>query len=69
MPPERPVKQARPVVALAGIGSEMIGFTLGGVVLDWLVGSLPIFTVILTVGGLVLAMWHLMRWAKRRIEP
>lgn len=69
MPLENPGKQARPVVALAGIGSEMIGFTLGGVVLDWLIGSLPIFTVILTVGGLILAMGHLMRWAKRRIEP
>ena len=69
MPPENPGKQARPVVALAGIGSEMIGFTLGGVVLDWLIGSLPVFTVILTVGGLILAMGHLMRWAKRRIEP
>ena len=69
MPPESPSKQARPVVALAGIGSEMVGFTVGGVVLDRLIGSLPVFTVTLTVGGLVLAMWQLMRWAKRRVEP
>ena len=69
MPPESPKKQARPVVVLAGIGSEMVGFTLAGVALDWLIGSLPVFTAILTIGGLILAMGHLMRWANRRIAP
>ncbi len=69
MPPETPGKQTRPVVALAGIGSEMVGFTLAGVLLDWLIDSLPVFTIALTITGLVVAMWHLMRWAKRRIEP
>lgn len=64
-----PGKQSRPAVALTGIGSEMVGFTLGGVFLDWLIDSLPVFTVLLTITGLALAMWHLMRWAKRRIEP
>ncbi len=62
-------KQSRPAVALAGIGSEMVGFTLGGVLLDSLIDSLPVFTVLLTITGLVLAMWHLRRWAQRRIEP
>ncbi len=66
MPPEPPRKQTRPVVAMAGIGSEMVGFTLAGVFIDWLAGTLPVFTVLLTVTGLAVAMWHLMIWAKRR---
>ncbi len=69
MLPEPARKQTRPVVAMAGIGTEMVGFTLAGVLIDWLAGSLPVFTVLLTVGGLALAMYHLMTWAKRRSAP
>lgn len=69
MLPEPARKQTRPVVAMAGIGTEMVGFTLAGVLIDWLAGSLPVFTVLLTVGGLALAMYHLMIWAKRRSAP
>ena len=69
MPPESPRKQTRPVVALSGIGGEMVGFTLLGVFIDWLAGVLPVFTVLLTVTGLAVAMWHLMTWAKRRSAP
>ena len=69
MPPDRPGKQTRPVIALAGIGTEMVGFTLAGVLIDWLVGSLPVFTAALTVTGLVVAMWHLMKWSKARGAP
>ena len=69
MLPESGRKQTRPVVAMAGIGTEMVGFTLAGVLIDWLAGSLPVFTVLLTVGGLALAMYHLMIWAKRRSAP
>ena len=69
MPPETPRKPSRPVVMLAGIGTEMVGFTLLGVLADWLAGSLPVFTVLLTIFGLALAMWHLMTWAKKRGSP
>ena len=55
MLPEPARKQTRPVVAMAGIGTEMVGFTLAGVLIDWLAGSLPVFTVLLTVGGAVAA--------------
>ena len=66
MQPESTKKPSKPVAMLAGIGSEMVGFTLLGVFADWLFGALPVFTVLLTVAGLALAMWHLMTWAKRR---
>ena len=68
MPPELTRKPSKPVVMLAGIGSEMVGFTLLGVFVDWLFGALPVFTVLLTVVGLALAMWHLMTWAKKRSQ-
>ena len=69
MPPESKGKPTPPALALAGIGSEMVGSTLAGVLLDWLIGSLPIFTVLLTVTGLAVAMWHLSKWAKARSRP
>ena len=69
MPPETGESKSRPVVALAGFGSEMVGFTLLGVFADWLAGSLPIFTVILTLAGMTLAFWHLSKWAKSRGRP
>ncbi len=69
MLPETTGKTTRPVVVLAGVGTEMVGFTLAGVFLDWLVGSLPVFTSLLTVGGLAVAMWHLAKWAKSRSRP
>jgi F0F1-type ATP synthase assembly protein I len=56
MPPDR-----RPVtpVGFALIGSEMVGFTLLGVAIDWLAGTSPWATVTLTVLGLLAAMVHL----------
>ena len=69
MPDEGLRKKGNAAVAMAGIGSEMVGFTLGGIFLDWLIGSLPVFTVLLTLGGMTLAMWHLSKWAKARSRP
>lgn len=66
MPDVVPGKKGNAAVAMAGIGSEMVGFTLTGILLDYLIDSLPVFTVILTLGGLALAMGHLSKWAKAR---
>lgn|GEM_PF-3559039 len=66
MPDKPPGKKGNTAVAMAGIGSEMVGSTLLGVLLDYLIDSMPIFTVLLTVTGLALAMWHLAKWAKAR---
>ena len=66
MPDAAPGKKGNAAVAMAGIGSEMVGFTLGGILIDYLIGSLPMFTVIFTLAGMTLAMWHLSKWAKAR---
>jgi F0F1-type ATP synthase assembly protein I len=62
MPPDR-----RPVtpVGFAVVGSEMVGFTLAGVAIDWLAGTIPWATVILTVLGLLAALMHLARMVKK----
>ena len=69
MPDELPGKKGNTAVAMAGIGSEMVGSTLVGVLIDYLINSLPIFTVLLTVTGLAVAMCHLSKWAKARSRP
>ncbi len=48
-------------VAFAVVGSEMVGFTVTGLLIDWLTGWMPWTTVVLTVLGLVAAMIHLAR--------
>ncbi|MCS7022218.1 MAG: AtpZ/AtpI family protein [Gemmataceae bacterium] len=42
-------------------GSEMVSFTLAGLVADYLLGTLPLLTVILTVLGVPAAFWLLYR--------
>ena len=56
----------RRVVSPAGfdvVGSEMVAFTLLGLGIDYLAGSMPWATVIFTILGLVAAMAHLIRMA------
>ena len=69
MPDKMPGKKGNTAIAMAGIGSEMIGSTLLGVLFDSLIGTLPLFTALLTVAGLAVAMWHLSKWAKARSRP
>lgn len=64
--PESNATRFHPVLALSGIGMEMVGFTLLGVLIDWLANSLPIFTAVLTILGMVVAFWHLVSWSNRR---
>jgi len=45
------------------IGSELVAFTLFGVVIDWLTGWLPWVTVTLTLLGLVTVMIQIGRAA------
>jgi len=46
------------------IGSEMLSFTLLGLVIDYFAGTMPWATVVLTPLGLVVAMYHLVRMTK-----
>jgi F0F1-type ATP synthase assembly protein I len=45
-------------------GSEMASFTLLGLLIDYLAGTMPGFTIGLTLLGLGLAFWHLVRMSK-----
>lgn len=53
-------------VGFAVIGSEMAGFTVAGVMIDWLAGTMPWATVGLTFFGFVAAFVHLTRIASRK---
>jgi hypothetical protein len=49
-------------MGLLVIGSEIAGFAVAGIALDWFMGTLKLFpwaTVILSPLGLVVAFWHL----------
>ena len=45
-------------------GSEMASFTLLGLLIDYLAGTMPGFTIALTLLGLAAAFWHLFRMSK-----
>lgn len=65
MPPARPVSP----FAFAVLGMEMAGFTVAGVLIDWLTGLAPWFTVTLTLLGLVAAFLHLFRMVQKGPPP
>ena len=65
MPPARPVSP----FAFAVLGMEMVGFTVVGVVIDWLTGLMPWFTVTLTRLGVVVAVLHLARAVLKPSPP
>ena len=45
-------------------GSEMVSFTLVGLVLDYLLNTLPGFTIGLTLCGVAVAFWHLVKMSQ-----
>jgi F0F1-type ATP synthase assembly protein I len=45
-------------------GSEMVSFTVVGLALDYFLGTLPGFTIGLTLAGVVVAFRHLMLMAR-----
>ena len=64
MPADPPSNGPRMPVALMVAGSEMVSFTLLGLLLDYLLGTMPWFTVVLTLLGLVAAFFMLIRMSK-----
>lgn len=49
---------------LLALGSEILGFGLLGILIDWALGTIhtvPWATLILAPLGLVVALWHLIR--------
>ena len=69
MPPARPDRRAVSPFAFAVLGMEMAGFTVAGVVIDLLAGSLPWATVVLTLLGMVAAFLHMTRLVKPGPPP
>jgi F0F1-type ATP synthase assembly protein I len=49
----------RPFVGLMVVGTEMASFTLMGLLADYFLGTMPGFTIGLTLLGLAVAFFHL----------
>jgi F0F1-type ATP synthase assembly protein I len=45
-------------------GSEMVSFTVVGLLIDYAIGTMPGFTIGLTLLGVATAFWHLMKLSK-----
>ena len=56
-------------VGLMVVGSEMAGFTVVGIGLDYAFGTLPWFTIGLTLFGFVVVFYHLTQLAKALSNP
>jgi len=51
-------------VGLMVLGSEMAGFTVVGVIIDLALGTMPGFTIGLTVAGFAFVFFHLVRLSR-----
>lgn len=67
MPEERRGRSAPCGLLVAG--SEMVSFTLAGLVVDYLFGTLPVFTVGLTLLGVPAAFFLLVRLSRATPGP
>jgi F0F1-type ATP synthase assembly protein I len=66
---QQPPKGPRLSVGLMAVGSEMAGFTVIGVLIDYALGTLPGFTIGLTLFGCAVVFYHLTRLAKTLSNP
>lgn len=64
-PPPRP----KMTTGLMVMGSELSGFTILGLVIDFASGTMPWFTVALTLLGFVFVFFHLLKFAKSLNRP
>ena len=51
-------------IGLMVVGSEMASFTVVGLLLDYVLGTMPGFTIGLTLLGLVVAFYHLVKMSQ-----
>jgi len=63
MPVDQPSSGRRMPIGLMVVGSEMATFTILGLVLDFWLGTMPGFTIGLTLLGLAVAFFHLVKMA------
>ena len=59
MPADQTSSGGRMPIGLLVAGSEMASFTIMGVLLDFGLGTMPIFTIVLTLVGVGLAFFHI----------
>jgi F0F1-type ATP synthase assembly protein I len=64
MPAEQPPPRRNVPMAFFAVGSEMASFTIFGLLLDYALGTMPGFTIGLTLLGLPLAFFTLVKMAK-----
>lgn len=64
MPADQPSSGSRLPIGLMVAGSEMASFTIVGLLIDFALGTMPGFTIGLTLLGLGLAFFHLMKMAQ-----
>lgn len=64
MPADKPSPGSRMPVGFMVAGSEMASFTILGVLLDFGLGTMPGFTIGLTLLGLVVSLWHLVKMSQ-----
>ena len=64
MPADQPSNGPNMPIGYFVAGSEMASFTVVGLLLDYLLGSLPALTIGLTLLGVVVAFWHLLKMSK-----
>ena len=64
MPAEPQPSGRRLPIGLMVAGSEMASFTILGVLIDFGLGSMPWFTVGLTLFGVFVAFYHLVKMTK-----
>lgn len=61
---DEPSKGPNVPIGFMVAGSEMASFTIFGLLIDYAFGTMPGFTIALTLLGLVAAFFHLKRLAK-----
>jgi F0F1-type ATP synthase assembly protein I len=64
MPADSPSPGRRVPIGLIAVGSEMASFTIIGVLLDFALGTMPGFTIGLTLAGLAIAFFHLVKMSQ-----
>lgn len=58
-----PHRKSMPI-AFAVLGSQMVGFTLAGIAIDYAAGTMPWLTVALTILGFVVVFVQLVKLAQ-----
>ncbi len=64
MPADPPSSGRRLPLSFAVAGSEMASFTILGLLVDFGLGTMPWFTIALTLAGLGLAFFHLVKMSQ-----